>query len=73
MKGDNPCHGCTERWVFAGRSCHSVCKQWLERKQELDAENEAIRAAKRANEDAVGFAVQSARNTIRAQNHSRKL
>ena len=73
MKGDNPCHGCTDRWVIAGRTCHSVCKKWLERRQEIDAENEARRAAEKARNDAVGFAIDSARRTRREQNHSRKL
>ena len=73
MKGDNPCHGCTERWVTDGKSCHSSCKHWLERRAELDAENAARRAAKKARNDATAFAIESARHTIREQNHSRKL
>lgn len=73
MREDNPCHGCEERWVIGSRSCHSVCKRWLKRRQRIDAENEARRAAEKERNDAIGFAVDSARKTIRDQNHCRKL
>lgn len=38
-KNDNPCYGCTDRWVDAenGKKCHSSCERYLSRKEKEDA------------------------------------
>lgn len=45
---NNPCYGCTERWVNEVTNCHPTCKRYAE----FQAMNRAFNDAMRKNSDA---------------------
>lgn len=43
---ENPCYGCTERYVTDHSTCHSTCEKYIKAKEKHDAKSALIRKNK---------------------------
>ena len=65
MAEKDPCYQCTKRWVKDGHTCHSTCKEYLERCEEQRAKNAKRRAVRDTEQVANDFKFAGIRKSMR--------